>query len=88
MFALQYCTQSYRIVTERRTPIPANITVEGENACEIDMRVQISDKRMSYQANSSNSLGEGKKNVDGGIEPLCPSFISTLGLVQPLDLLL
>jgi hypothetical protein len=77
-----------RIHTERRTPIPANTTVAGENACEINMRAQISDKRMSYQANSSNCLGESKKDVYGRIEPLCPSIIGTLGSIQPLDLLL
>ena len=69
-----------RIHTERRTPIPAKITVAGENACEIDIIVQISDKRMSYQANSSDCLGKCKKDVDGRIEPLCPSFIGTPGL--------
>jgi hypothetical protein len=70
-----------RIHTERRTPIPAKTTVAGENACKINMRVKISDKRMSYQANCSNSLGKGKKDVYSGIEPLCPSFIGTLGLI-------
>ena len=44
-----------RIHTERRTPIPAKTTVAGENTCEIDMRVQNSDKRIPYQANCSNS---------------------------------
>ena len=77
-----------RIHTERRTPIPANTTVVGENACRINMKVQITDKCMSYQANCSNSLGKGKKNVYGRIEPLGPSFIGTPGLAQPLDLLL
>ena len=76
------------IHTERKTPIPAKITVAGENACQINIRVQISDRRMSYQANSSDCLGESKKDIDGGIEPLCPSFIAAPGSVQPLDLLL
>jgi hypothetical protein len=76
-----------RIRTARRTPIPAKTTVAGENACEINMRVQISDKRMSYQANCSNCLGKSKKDVNGGVEPLGPSFIGTPGLIYPLDLL-
>ena len=67
--------------TERRMPIPAKTTVAGENACEINIRAQISDKRMSYQANCSNGLGEGKKDVYGGIEPPGPSFIVTPGLI-------
>ena len=35
-----------RIRTERRTPIPANTTVAGENAYQIDVSVQISDRRI------------------------------------------
>ena len=76
------------IDTERRTPIPAKISVAGENACKINIKAQISNKRMSYQANSSNCLGERKKDIDGGIEPLCPSSVGAPGLIQPLDLLL
>ena len=70
-----------RIHTERRIPIPAKTTVAGENDCEIDIRLQVSDEHMSYQANSSNCLGESKEYVYGGIEPLGPSFIGTLGLI-------
>jgi hypothetical protein len=50
--------------------------------------MQISDKRISYQANSSNCLGKGKKHVYGRIEPFRPSFVGIPGLIQPLDLLL
>ena len=77
-----------RIHTERRTPIPANTTVAGENVCEINMGEQISDKRMSYQANCSNCLGESKNDVYGGIEPLGPSFIGSPGLIYALYLLM
>ena len=52
------------------------------------MRVQISDKRMSYEANCSNCLGESEEDVYGGIEPLSPSFIGTPGLIEALYLLL
>ena len=51
------------------------------------MRVQISDKRMSYQANCSNSLGKSKKDMYDGIEPLGPSFIGSPELIQALNLL-
>ena len=51
------------------------------------MRVQISDKRMSYQANCSNNPGKGKKDMYGGVEPRGPSFIGTPGLIQALNLL-
>jgi hypothetical protein len=34
------------IHTERRMPIPAKITVTGENAFQMNMRMQISDKHM------------------------------------------
>jgi hypothetical protein len=43
---------------------------------------------MTYQANSSNCLGKGKKHVYRRIEPFCPSFIGTPGLIRPLELLL
>ena len=33
-----------KIHTERRTPTPANTTLAGENTCQINMRVQISDQ--------------------------------------------
>ena len=46
------------------------------------MRAEISDKRISYQANGSNCLGKGKKHVYRRIEPFCPSLIGTLGLIQ------
>jgi hypothetical protein len=36
-----------RIHTERRTPIPAKTTLAGEKTCQINIRVQISYKRMS-----------------------------------------
>ena len=34
---------SKRILTEKRTLIPANMTFAGENIYQIDIRVQISD---------------------------------------------
>ena len=40
-------TKLLGIRTERRAPKPAKITLAGENTCQINMRVQISDKRMS-----------------------------------------
>ena len=42
----------------------------------------------AYQANSSNGLGERKKDVYGWVEPFRPSIVVTLGLILPLDLLL
>ena len=61
--------------------MPAKITVAGENACQIDMRLHISDKRILYQANGSKCLGEGKEDIDGGVEPICPSFVGTPRLI-------
>ena len=52
------------------------------------MRAQISDKRISYQANRSNCLGKGKKHIDRRIETFCPPLIGTPGLIYPLELLL
>ena len=40
-------TNLLEIHTERRAPIPAKITLAGENTCQINMRAQISDKYMS-----------------------------------------
>jgi hypothetical protein len=61
-----------RIRTERRTPIPENITVAGEKACQISMNVQIPDKLSpeTYQTNTRSECG-GKniKDVDGRIKP-------------------
>ena len=61
-----------RIRTERRTPIPENITVAGEKACQISMSVRIPDKLIpeTYQTNASSECG-GKsiKDVDGWIKP-------------------
>ena len=37
---------SRRIHTERRTPIPANITFAGENTCQANISVYISDTFM------------------------------------------
>ena len=42
----------------------------------------------AYQANSSNCLGERKKDVYGWVKPFCPSIVVTPGLILPLDLLL
>jgi hypothetical protein len=36
----------------------------------------------------SESRGESKEDVCGWIKPLGPSFITTLGLIRPYDLLL
>jgi hypothetical protein len=45
---------------------------------------------MSYQANArSNGLRRNvREDVDGGVEPVCPSIVATPGLIQALDLLL
>ena len=40
-------TKLARILTERRIPIPANMTFAGENTCQMSMRLQISDNFMS-----------------------------------------
>ena len=40
-------TKLARVLTERRIPIPANITFAGENTCQISIRLQISNKFMS-----------------------------------------
>jgi hypothetical protein len=61
-----------RIHTERRTPIPENITVAGENACQMSMSVQISDKISpeAYQANARSDCGrKSVEYVDGRIKP-------------------
>ena len=71
----------FRIHTDRSTPTPAKTMVVGVNACQINMRVEISDERISYQANGSNCLGKGKEYVYRRIEPFCPSCIGTLGLI-------
>jgi hypothetical protein len=71
-----------RIRTERRTPIPAKTTVAGENACQVNMSVyRIGTCRLAYQANCASCLGESKKDVNGRIQPFCPS-----GLIWFLDL--
>ena len=35
---IEHVAKLIRILTERRIPIPAKITVAGENACQIDIR--------------------------------------------------
>ena len=49
-----------------------------------------SGRPWAYQAIiiRSESRGESKEDVCGWIKPLCPSFITTLGLIKPYDLLL
>jgi hypothetical protein len=39
--------KSIRILTDRRTPTPAKMTLAGENSCDINMREHVSDKCMS-----------------------------------------
>jgi hypothetical protein len=36
-----------RIDTERRTPIPVKITFVGEKTCQMNMRIENSEKRLS-----------------------------------------
>ena len=50
-----------RIRTERRTPIPAKITVVGENACQMNMSAQILDKWVSLGIPGQQFQLSGKK---------------------------
>jgi hypothetical protein len=81
-----------RIHTEMRTSIPAKITVAGENVCQINMSVHVSDNHMSYQVNSSSYIRERKKGfynwIEVEIEPLGQSFIGSPELIEPVGLLL
>jgi hypothetical protein len=54
-----------RIHTERRIPIPVKITVAGENTCQINIRVQISDKRMSLGIPGQRQLQLYQKTPGG-----------------------
>ena len=54
-----------RIHTERRTPIPAKTTLVGEKTCPINIRVQISHKRMSLNIPGQHSLLASRKKQTG-----------------------
>jgi hypothetical protein len=61
-----------RIRTVRRTPIPENITVAGENTCQMNMSVHVSDKFSPevYQTSARSECGRKSiEDVDGGIKP-------------------
>jgi hypothetical protein len=61
-----------RIHTERRTPIPENITAAGENTCQMNMRVHISDEFSpeAYQTNARSKRGRKIiEDVDCWIKP-------------------
>ena len=79
-----------RILTERRTPMPAKTTFAGGKACYIKMSVWNSNKcPEAYQASTGLKNGrESLQDIDGWIKPFGPSFIATPGLIESLDLLL
>jgi hypothetical protein len=65
-------TKIRRIQTERRTPIPANMTLAGENTFQKNMRLQILVRLCpeAYQTNTRcNRRRESVDDVDGWIEP-------------------
>ena len=66
------------------------MALAGENTCHIDMRefkgIVCPE---AYKADTRpKNVREGIQDVDGWIKPFRPSFIGTLGQIQPLDLLL
>jgi hypothetical protein len=71
---------SRTILTKRRTPTPVNITFPGENTCQVNVRLRVSDKFIPkvYRAYTlSKGLGQHIEGVHSGIEPLGPSIIAT-----------
>jgi hypothetical protein len=51
-------TNLLRVHTERRTPMPAKTTLAGENTCQINIRVQTSDKREHTRPTPAPSVAE------------------------------
>ena len=43
IITMAYAKPIRRLHTERRTPTPANMTFAGENTCQTDMSIQISE---------------------------------------------
>ena len=57
--------QVIEVHTERRTPIPAKTTLAGENTCQINMRVKISDKHISLSIPGQRPLPVSQKKQTG-----------------------
>ena len=78
------------ILTERRTPTPANITFAGENAYQIyESADNTSSCSETYQANTfSKSIGEGTKNIHCRVEPSRQLFVVASRSIEVLNLFL
>jgi hypothetical protein len=69
----------------------AKISFPGENTCEMKIRAHVSHRFAfwAFQANTlSERLREGIEDIHSRVQPFCPPFIATPGLVELLDLFL
>ena len=71
------------ILAERKTPMPAKITLAGENTYKIHFQRLISSRGETYQTDASRYGGRKRvENVDSWAQPLCQSLIALTALLK------
>ena len=72
-----------RILAERKTPIPAKITLAGENTYKIRFQRLISSRGETYQTDSSRDGGRKRiEDVNSRAQPLGQSLIALTALLK------